>query len=242
MPFHPPSFPFRSRRRQGRDGQQCRRMSPPPLPTREFGCAGARSNGTTGGCPCPPPLDGTDKAEAKAEAEAWSSRRPRRLRHRQGSPAAAAASPPRPPPPPSLARIASCCCCLSTASPSASVTGKDRQLLLLPLHRVPLRLRPPAAAAASPPRPPLPPPLARPWGRLETLAAVVDRGEATSSETVIDRGEVVGGGGEVEGGDDVGGLAGHLAVWEEDGELLMVDMEIGQRGRAPLPQRRRRRT
>mgnify|MGYP003702058063 CR=1 FL=1 len=82
----------------------------------------------------------------------------------------------------------------------------------------------------------------RTWGRLETLAAVVNRSEATSSETVVDRGEVVGGGGEVEGEEDVGRLAGHLAVWEEDGELLVVDMEIGQRGRAPLPQQRRRRT
>jgi hypothetical protein len=140
MPFHPPSFPFRSRRRRGRDGRQRRWMSPPPLPTRAFGCAGARSDGTTGGCPWPPPPDSTNKAEA--EAEARSSRRPRGGGGlRSISPATAAASPPRPPPPPSPARLASNCCCLSTASPSASVAGEAHQQLLLPLHRIPLRLR-----------------------------------------------------------------------------------------------------
>jgi hypothetical protein len=60
-------------------------------------------------------------------------------------------------------------------------------------------------------------------------------------DVVVDRGEVVGGGGKVEGREYVGGLAGHLVVWaphiallqmpsmeeeEEDGELLMVDMEM----------------
>uniref|UniRef100_A0A0E0CBK8 Uncharacterized protein n=1 Tax=Oryza meridionalis TaxID=40149 RepID=A0A0E0CBK8_9ORYZ len=144
MPFHPPSFPFRSRRRRGRDGQQRRQMSPPPPPTRAFGCVGARSNGTTYGCPYPPLSDGTDKAEA----EARSSRRPRGGSGlRSISPGTAAASPLRPPLSPSPARLASCCCCLSTASPFASVTGEPsvadeaRQQLLLPLHRVPLRLR-----------------------------------------------------------------------------------------------------
>uniref|UniRef100_A0A0E0PNK9 Uncharacterized protein n=1 Tax=Oryza rufipogon TaxID=4529 RepID=A0A0E0PNK9_ORYRU len=144
MPFHPSSFPFRSCCRQGRDGQQRRRMSPLPLPTRAFGCAGARSNGTTGGCPCLPPSDDIDEAEA----EVRSSRRP----HGGGglrsiSPGTAAASPPRPSPSSSPARLASSCCCLFTTSPFASVTGepsvagKARQQLLLSLHRVPLRLR-----------------------------------------------------------------------------------------------------
>uniref|UniRef100_A0A0E0DKS3 Uncharacterized protein n=1 Tax=Oryza meridionalis TaxID=40149 RepID=A0A0E0DKS3_9ORYZ len=135
MPFHPPSFPFRSHRRRGRDGQQRCRMSPPPLSMRAFGCAEQRNHRRL-----PLPAS-TNKAEAR------SSRRPRGGGGlRSISPGTAPASTPRPPPSPSPARLASCCCCPSIASPFAfvtgelSVAGEARQQLLLPLHRVPLRL------------------------------------------------------------------------------------------------------
>ncbi|EAZ28712.1 hypothetical protein OsJ_12728 [Oryza sativa Japonica Group] len=73
-------------------------------------------------------------------------------------------------------QLASSCCRLSTASLSASLAGKARQQLLLPLHRIPLRLRHWRGHGATPS---LPSP-ARPWGRFEILAAIVDRGEVTS--------------------------------------------------------------
>uniref|UniRef100_I1PFV9 Uncharacterized protein n=1 Tax=Oryza glaberrima TaxID=4538 RepID=I1PFV9_ORYGL len=73
-------------------------------------------------------------------------------------------------------QLASSCCCLSTVSLSASFAGEAHQQLLLPLHRIPLRLRHWRGHGAAPS---LPSP-ARPLGRFEILAAIVDRGEATS--------------------------------------------------------------
>uniref|UniRef100_A0A0E0E6R8 Chromo domain-containing protein n=1 Tax=Oryza meridionalis TaxID=40149 RepID=A0A0E0E6R8_9ORYZ len=150
---------------------------------------------------------------------------PTRRRWRRGSPAAAVASPPRPSPPPLPVRLAGSCCCLSTASPSVSVAGEARQQLLLSLHCVPLRLRDRRGhgAAPSPPSP------ARPWGHLETLAAVIDCGElvevARSRERKMS---------EDSPATLPSGLS-HIAPLripsmeedeEEDSELLMVDMEM----------------